>query len=59
MPWQTALKPSLVSAETFVPLFSSCCFVTGCFFLLLLFLFCFSIFEMLKGIAREIEKRTN
>ena len=56
MPWQTALKPSLVSAETFVPLFSSCCFVTGCFFVVL---FCFSIFEMLKGIAREIEKRTN
>ena len=58
MPWQTALKPSLVSAETFVPLFSSCCFVTGCFFVVVV-LFCFPIFEMLKGIAREIEKRTN
>ena len=58
MPWQTALKPSLVSAETFVPLFSSSCFVTGCFFVVVV-LFCFSIFEMLKGIAREIEKRTN
>ena len=39
MPWQTALKPSLVSAETFVPLFSSCCFVTGCFFVVVVVVF--------------------
>ena len=39
MPWQTALKPSLVSAETFVPLFSSCCFVTGRFFVVVVVVF--------------------